>query len=186
LQTVAGRLRMMEIGGLVKMQRQNKTHWGMKMVGDYTTFLDRWPDCRVINVMRDGRDVMASQINNMSGDKTPAKVAKGWASSHRKFRNFQKKNPKHAYEVRYEKLVRSPAAEIKKMCDFIGLPFSDLMMNHDKQDLTIHNAKHLSGARVAKPIDDSQVGRWKKEMTKQQISEFMDVVGDALEKYGYT
>lgn len=185
LQSEKGRLRMMEIGGLMKMNRQNKSHWGMKMIGDYQTYLDTWPDCRVINVMRDGRDVMASQINNMSGGKTPAKVAKGWASSHRKFRKFQAKFPKHAHEVRYENLVRNPEVEIRKICEFVGLPFSDLMLNHDKQDLTIHNANHLSGARVAKPIDDSQVGRWKKEMTQEQVSEFMEVVGDALAEYGY-
>jgi hypothetical protein len=92
------------------------------------------------------------------------------------------------YQVRYEDLVREPEATLRELFDAaLDIPFSDKMLNHTKQPLTIRDTEqgHISKARVLVPIDTKQVGRWRNELTLSQINAFRRGANGALDEFGY-
>jgi hypothetical protein len=185
LKSAEGRFRMMEICGIEKMRRFKKFCWGMKFLGNYENFLQRWDGAIFINVLRDGRDVMASQLATLKGERTPESIAKGWVKTHERFAQFMKKYPKKAYLIRYENLVKKPEYELKKLCHFIDLEFDRSMLNHYQSKLTIFQANHISGPRIKSPIDDSKIGRWKNDLSKNQLDRFLSIAENSLINYGY-
>ncbi len=139
-----------------------------------------------LNMVRDGRDVAASTLERRKGyKKTLGELGASWASTHLKFRMLVGDPSVNAYEVRYETLVTQPEKEIKNICSFLGLPFKKEMLKFYKKSLTVYSATHLSMDRISRPVDSSRVGRWKKELTKQQLIDFYSTAKKALIEFGY-
>jgi hypothetical protein len=182
-----GRLKFVERCCTEKMKKEGKIRWGLKCSNKYEDYLSMWPDAYFINIIRDGRDVLASQLNTGSFNKTPADVAKGWVNTHSLFRKLTEKPDVHAYEIYYENLVQHPEEEIRKLCDFLKIPFDKALLLFYQKDLTIYAEKtgHLSAKRISKPIDASKVGRWKKDVMESQLKEFYSVAGEAMRLFGY-
>lgn len=183
--TIEGRLRLVELCGLEKMKRLGKSRWGMKCTGVFEAYRSYWKQPYFLNMLRDGRDVLASQLNTGSFKKSPAEVARAWVNTHTKFTDLVNNPDAHAYMVSYETLTADPEPELRKICAFLGLPFDEAILRHTEQDLTVFKASHLSGARINKSIDTSRIGRWKKDLSRAQIDEFMSAAGDALTQFGY-
>jgi hypothetical protein len=175
----------MELCCKVKMSIEKKSMWGIKCTGRYEDYLNVWPKAKFLNIIRDGRDVLASQLNTGEFNKTPAQIAKGWVSTHSSFRRMSQKNEGSGLEVFYEKLVAYPETEIKKICNFLNIEFDSTQLEFYKKDLTIHKSNHLSGDRLAKPIDDSRVSRWEKDLSKDDLHEFLEIASESLNYYGY-
>ena len=184
-ETSTGRCLFMELCCKVKMDKEKKSIWGIKCTGRYKEYMNVWPKAKFLNIIRDGRDVLASQLNNGEFNKTPAQVAKGGVSVHSSFRSMTQKNKGSGLEVFYENLVTHPELEIQKICNFLNIKFDSSQLEFYKKELTIHKASHLSGDRIAKPIDDSKISRWKKDLSKDQLHEFLEVAGESLDYYGY-
>jgi hypothetical protein len=184
-ETEEGRFRFMERCCLAKVQATGKAIWGLKCAGRYETYLHFWPKARFVNMLRDGRDVLASQLTTGSFNKTPEDVAKGWISTHTRFRDMVESGDMRGFELRYESLVTDPETEVRRLCKFLGVPFAPAMLQYYKHDLTIYKADHLSKDRVSQPIDNSRVGRWKKDVSLEALDRFMAVADEALKTFGY-
>ncbi len=182
---VKGRLRFIERCCVEKMKNADKSKWGLKCNNQYDDYLSMWPSACFLNVVRDGRDVLASQLNTGSFNKSPADVAEGWVKTHLRFRKLVDNQDVRAYEVFYEKLVNQPDEELKKICDFLSVPFEKSMLNFYQQGLTIYKANHLSMNMISRPIDSSKVNRWKKDLNENQLQEFYSVARDAMIMFGY-
>ncbi len=182
---VKGRLRFIERCCVEKMKNTDKSKWGLKCNNQYDDYVSMWPSAYFLNVVRDGRDVLASQLNTGSFNKTPADVAEGWVKTHLRFRKLVDNQNVRAYEVFYEKLVNQPDEELKKICDFLNVPFEKSMLNFYQQGLTIYKANHLSMNMISRPIDHSKVNRWKKDLNKNQLQEFYSVARDVMIMFGY-
>ncbi|MGH8614638.1 MAG: sulfotransferase, partial [Gammaproteobacteria bacterium] len=185
LTTVPDRLKLIEKCCKAKMNAVGKTRWGLKCNNRYRDYLARWPDAYFVNVLRDGRDVLASQLRIGTFKNTTAQVAQSWATTNRRFRDLLADSAVKAYQVRYEDLVTNPADELRKITDFLRLRFDDSMLNYHRQELTIYSTSHLSMDRIAVAVDGSRVGRWKRELTSAQVLEFLESAGDALREFGY-
>ena len=183
--TPAGRLRFIEQCGLAKMTRLGKRRWGMKCTNDYLTYVQRWAGARFVNMLRDGRDVLASQLNTGNFKKTPAEVARAWISTHKKFFELASEGAIRAIAVRYEALATDPKPELEAVCACLGLEFTEDLLSHTSQDLTVFKASHLSADRINKCIDASRIGRWRRDLTDAQLAEFRSVAQGGLSAYGY-
>ena len=180
-------LKLIERICLVKMNRENKTRWGMKCSNQFSDYLKVWPNAYFINIIRDGRDVLASQLNTGNFKTSPSKVGKSWTETHMKFHDMVK-NPKiNAYELHYEKLVLEPEIEIKNLCEFLKVPFSNNLLDFHQKDLSIYKnpTGHLSLKRISKPIDSSKIGRWESDLTSEQLDEYYSTARDAMITFGY-
>jgi hypothetical protein len=180
-------LKFIERCGIEKMKNKNKSRWGLKCTNQFYDYVNMWPNAYFLNIIRDGRDVLASQLNTGSFNKNIKGIAEGWVTTHMRFRELVEHNDINAYEVFYEKLVNKPEEETRKICDFLNVAFEKSMLKFYEQDLSIYAgpAGHLSLKRISKPIDNSMAGRWKKDLNKSQLEDFYSVAGDAMFQFGY-
>lgn len=183
--TLEGQMRFMEACCIAKMQRQGKKRWGLKCSSKFEDYLTLWPDAYFINIIRDGRDVLASQLNTGSFSSTPEEVGLAWSNTHQKFHQLAQRQDVNAYELLYEDLARNPELEVPKLCEFLNVPFDKGMLNFHQQDLTIYKANHLSMDRISKPIDTTKIGRWKKELTSEQLAGFYAEANETMTLFGY-
>lgn len=186
--TFADRMNFIEQIALEKMKREGKDHWGVKTTSTYSDLNELYPDSAYfLYMMRDGRDVAASRKKIGSFNQPINHIAKNWHTQAQRFQQFAESNNVRARFVHYEKLTKSPEIELKELMDFLGIPWDDKLLSFHNQDLTIYRKEtgHLSAAQVSKPINTQSVGRWKNDLTTEEISEFEKEAGDALEIFGY-
>jgi len=183
---VTERMELMARFARLKATTEGAAHWGLKCLNNYDEYLASFPGARFLNIVRDGRDVLASQLNEMAGAREVEKVAHGWVSTHERFRAMRDLGRAPAYEVRYEDLVARPRRVVKEMCRAIDLPYHRAMVNHHKAEHTVYGASHLSLEKIKRPINDSSIGRWRTELSPEQVDTFTSVAGPLMAEYGYT
>jgi hypothetical protein len=186
LKRPAGRMRMIELCGVAKAERAGKSIWGMKVTGGYEHYLAAWANARFVNVLRDGRDVLASQINSTRSQRFPDQVAKAWLNTHERFARLVSERPRQAYVIRYEALAHQPEKELRALCAFLDLAWDDALLRHHEQDLTVFKASHISRERVASSIDTSKIGRWRNELRPDELAAFLEVAESGLRRFGYS
>ena len=183
--TLDGRMRFMESCSLAKMKAEGKARWGMKATARYESYLALWPRAYFLCMLRDPRDILASQQNTGAFNPVPEEVARAWASTALRFRELVADPSVRAYEVRYELLVRDPEPEVRKICEFLDLAYDERMLDFHKAELTVFSASHLSMDRITKPIDESRVGRWRSELSEEDLERFYAGAGEAFAALGY-
>jgi len=95
-------------------------------------FIDQlFPDCQVVHVVRDGRDVVASHKHRF-GYRSAVKAAEKWPRYIRAARAAGARMGSERYhEVRYEALVADPKATMQDLLEFLGEPWNDAVLHHE-------------------------------------------------------
>ena len=131
-----------------------------------------WPRARFIHIVRDGRDVCASWI------------AKGWTGNgfvagerwNRALEDWRTLEPSipadRAIEVRFETLVQDPGGELGKLCAFLGVEYSDELLDY-----------HTS--TTYDPVDPEQARKWPRSLSRRDLRLFESQSGDQLTRAGY-
>lgn len=168
-----------------KMLKSKKMLWGAKCSGDFVSYARRWPQARFINVIRDPRDILASQLNTGSFRPDPVGLATSWLSNHQKFRNLIQNKDVEGFELSYEDLCNNPVEVGEKLFDFLGLRFEPSVLELGNKSLSIHRRPngHLSLERVSQSIDSTKIGRWREDLTASQVAEIEDCLGDSLTSF---
>ncbi len=89
-----------------------------------------------------------------------------------------------SYELRYEKLTADFSAEVRKLADFLQLPWNEAMLAPGEHARAKGFISTPSYAQVVEPIHSKSVGRW-----KHYESHFKDVLPVLLpwiERWGYS
>lgn len=162
--------------------------WGEKSPAN-TYFLDDiaavFPGAFFIHMVRDGRDVVQSCLD--WGRYTRIEdAAERWQTSVHAARKFGGRRPQNYLEVRYEQLVADPDAHVRRLADWLGLEFDPAMLEHHrtKRDLgDAHRNVHM--LNVTKPITSSQVGRWQKAFSVEQVEQLARLLDPTLKELGY-
>ena len=161
------------------------------------------PEARFIHLIRDGRDVALSREGRMTAeDMSVERLAKIWK---RRIGRARRQEPrlKHYMEVRYEDLVHDPEAVLRKICEFVQLPYDPGMLAYHER-----SADRLQ--EIARDLDDEDGGptrpaqerieahslvteaprsdrieRWRELMPPEDVATFEEVAGDMLQELGY-
>jgi hypothetical protein len=184
--TAAEALAFVERCASSKMSAEGKARWGLKCTARYADYAASWPDACFLYMVRDGRDVLASNLaKRPTAVDSPASMGRSWAKGIRGFRELVADPRVRALEVRYETLVADADREIRRICQFLEVDFDASMLDFHSKTLTIFGASHLSMDRITKPVDAASVGRWRKDLKRDQIDEFCGEAGDLLDELGY-
>jgi hypothetical protein len=170
--TPGERLRLIERCAVRKMKAVGKTRWGVKASGRYDEYLALWPHAHFVNITRDGRDVLASTLNTGNFNKDAKQVGQGWANSIAGFDKLLARQDVSAYRIIYEELAQNPEKVARELCLALDLEYTPEMLRFHEMDLTIHHTRHISGPRISKPVDTTQIGRWRKDLNEEQLSQF--------------
>ena len=141
--------------------RFNKPRWGDKRpayLQNLDMILRLFPDAQIVNIVRDGRDCVAS-LKEMSWHRQNiyATVA-AWARAVDDGRRAAHRLDGTQYhQLRYEDLVADPHGELAKLCAFLGELYDPAMANPS------------SAARVAVPVDKTWHERTRSDVTTQRV-----------------
>jgi len=111
---------------------------GKKLIGatvhrHFDRLLHIWPNAVFIHVIRDGRDVARSRTV-MGWDGNVWTAIDEWVEVERLWDAMQERlDPGRYHQFHYEDLVADPVSELSDICDFLGVEYSDQMMEYSEK-----------------------------------------------------
>ena len=124
-----------------------------------------YPNCRIINLRRDPRDVALSMWkSHFSG--SALSYTYDWAWMAAKFNlyagsmaHWHHVLPQEILDVRYEELVSDVEVISRQMADFCGLSWHKAMA---RPDLSTEQVLTLSATQLRRPVHKGSIGKWRK------------------------
>lgn len=143
-----------------------------------------FPDLQVIQVIRDGRDVVVSLMGLPEYDLHRA--ACQWLDYVQQAQAFGARHPTQYFEVRYEQLIAQPGTTIEQVAAFLGIGFDERMLRHHELGLRLGDVEQLPHHEgVRHPIYRTAVGRWRNDLSGAQLAEVERLLGPTLARLGY-
>ncbi len=193
-------------------EHAGKPRWGDK-TPDYVKRVRRinraLPEARFVHVIRDGRDVALSHNRRIqrrgeqSRPPVPAgEMARRWRKRIEKAR-YDAQAASHYLEIRYEDLVTDTEPTLRRVCEFIELPYDAVMLDYHRRaeerlkemarDLPAEQGRpHRPGeerlqahALLKEPPQKERVATWREEMSASDVAEFEEVAGELLAELNY-
>jgi hypothetical protein len=130
-----------------------------------------FPCGRFVFILRDPRDVVASQIKR-GFDQSVLEICSKWNSCLKTFNRFNSAHPRRCLLIRYEDLITHPAAELDHLFKFLSMDTEESVFSFYDSKASIHQSCHPNSADVRRDFFTSSIGRWKEELdlkTKQAI-----------------
>lgn len=162
--------------------------WGIKIMKDIKIaekYHEFWPKSQFVHIIRDGRDVAASQLKEHKGwgYDDIEQAAKSWVDTIEKVKT--KRLP--VYEIRHEDLVFRTEHTLKKIAEYLGICWDNNMLAHETvgHSLFENPYNHPSISGVIQPVNSESVGRYKQDLTKNEIELFNRIANHLLIEYGY-
>jgi protein-tyrosine sulfotransferase len=167
--------------------REGKERWVERAAGN-VAHMDRiwraFPEAQVIQITRDPRDIFASLLESRKCESI-SEFADTWAATIGASENLVKrlKPSSQSYMVvRYEDLVGAAEPTIRRIIDFLGERWEQVIVQKGKRssrstvDAEGHNATKFGVMKTA--ITDERVGIWRRILTDQDIAEMHRAVTD--------
>ncbi len=147
-----------------------------------------FPDAKYVYLYRDGRDVAVSMRKAIIGEKHVYHIAQEWARIQRLALAHRATTPAQRFlSVSYEALTHQAEPTLRRLCEFLGVPFSERMLEFHSSSEAKRTAERSSGlwGNVAKPLMANNSGKFLREMPDDDLRIFESVAGDALDALGY-
>lgn len=186
-------------------ERRGKTRWGDK-TPYYRVFMTDiqhlLPEAHFIHVIRDGRDSALSYQGLWFGPGDDfEKQAQFWSKAIADARATAHALKRYS-EVRYEELVRDPETVLRGICAGLALEFDSAMLAyHHTAEERLAEFKQPFGPkdrtpsdlatfvaihdRAKAPPDASRIGRWRTEMSREDLRRYETIAGPMLRALGY-
>ena len=145
-----------------------------------------WGDARILEIVRDGRDVALSIQPLPFGANNVYAAGRDWAAGIRAGSAAKGAIGADFYTVRYEDLVAGPEETVKEICEFLEISFIPSMLSIEETDqakIIAHEASWFTNVWAG--INQKSVAKWKREMTKKDQGLFAGVAGHELRHHGY-
>jgi hypothetical protein len=187
-------------------ERVGKPRWGDKTpiyVEHMREIASVLPEARFIHLIRDGRDVALSRIRRALEEPPPVdRIAKSWCRRIRDARKQARRLP-HYLELRYEDLVTDTEPTLRRVCEFVELPYDTAMLDYHQRaaerlgemagDLPARGGKaHRPGserlaahALASEPPREERIAAWRDGMRPEDVSAFEAEASELLDELGY-
>jgi hypothetical protein len=187
-------------------EQHGKSRWGDKSPS-YVRRMRKvqavLPEARFVHLIRDGRDVALSQLEVHHGADEVTQAAGDWVAGIEKARKASRRLDGYL-ELRYEDLVSEPEPLLRRVCELTELDFDPAMLDYhrdaeERMAETIREFDRGAGggtaisaeqrgaqhANVSKPPQRERAGRWRREMSPEQVAAFEAEAGALLADLGY-
>jgi hypothetical protein len=136
-----------------------------------------YPDARFVHIVRDGRDVARSIAAQEWGPSSIEEAAAEWRSAILAAREAGL--PDEVYrEVRYEEILREPAAIVSDLYEWLDLPATDDVVAEAVSEAGI-------GANLGGAPSGISVAKWREVYSEADLLAFDRVAGALLRDLGY-
>jgi hypothetical protein len=170
-------------------ERFGKPRWGDKRPGYFQRIpaLRRmFPDAQVVQLVRDGRDCVAS-LKEMDWYKHDAYHALAtwmesievgeWAA--------RSLGPGTYHRVYYERLIGDPAGELRALCAFLDEEFDPVMCEPGQMAAVAVPERKVWHARTHEQVTAARSGTWRTRLSPEEIALCETVAGVQLRRHGY-
>lgn len=139
-----------------------------------------FPSCRVVHLVRDPRDVVAS-LNRMPwGARCTAANARTWLGC---VQAAERESSRENFlRVHYERLVDQPERELRRICRFIDEPFSSRMLEADPGA----RADQWWFQRAQGPLSSAHREKWREELSAADVAIVEWIAHDPMTALEYT
>lgn len=151
---------------------------GYVMVLD--SILELFPESKVIVLVRDPRDILASKLrrSQKQGNYDPLWDTISWRAAVRAGDNARSKYPDRIIRVRYEDLVSDPQHEFRRITEFLDLEYDDKMLSVDWVN--------TATVGVSGPgIGTSAIGKWRKSLPESDVFVCQQLAKEEMVRNGY-
>jgi hypothetical protein len=146
--------------------------------------IEIFPSARIINVIRDGRDVALSQEEAFHWNTLQAALS--WRRDQRLHARYRETLPATSYtQVHYEDLVTEPEPQLRRLCDFLEEPFDAAMLSPHERLEDGFAPRETHKAQTRQPVTSSRIGRYRTKLSRSKISLFQSLAGAELIANGY-
>lgn len=158
-----------------------KDIWGDKTPGylrEMPLLKSLYPEAKFIHIIRDVRDYGLSI--RRAWQKNIFRAAQRWHDDIRRARRDAAAHLGGDYlEVRYEQLLDTPEAVLRRIAEFLQFPFETAMLTPPA------STENLGDARAVEGILRQNYGKWKTALTPAEIAKIERICGALLEELGY-
>lgn len=177
------------------------TFWGDKnklWKEKLLTVLKQYPSAKFIHLIRDGRDVACSfkalgnkKMISKYAPKLPTdieSIAKRWDENIKAILAFEKQvKTSNFMIVPYEQLLLNTKDILEKVCDFLGIELENNMVEYyKKKEKDIEPKEFFQWKeKLLSPPDKVNIGKYKQELTTDEIKTFERIAKSPLTQFNY-
>lgn len=136
-----------------------------------------YPEARFVHIVRDVRDYCLSVQS--AWKKNPLRAAQRWVDGLRRARADAAPFTADVLDLRFEDLISDPQAQLRRVCDFIGVEFDDAMLTLDRTFELRGDAKGL------RTIKRDNTEKWRTRMAPRLRERIERIAGEELARQGY-
>ncbi len=185
--------------------RAGKPRWGDKTpryLSEMRRIERALPEAHFVHIIRDARDVALSMTAaELTLPDSAAAAARRWTNKMRRAMR-EGERAAHYLEVRYEQLVLDTEPTLRRVCEFIDLPWNPVMLDYhrnaaDRMQVLAHErprpgkdpipawyGPHMHALTSRPPVAD-RVERWRTEMSPEDRAACEAIAGELLAELGY-
>lgn len=197
-----------ELTGTARVGEKSPSH--VRYIG---TLLDWFPNASIIIMLRDPRAVVSSQLDTPYVQEriTETSFRRGYFVESRmreviRYSNdwsmiFEEIAPEWEKDSRvrvlsYEKLTHHPEAEVRSLCNFLGEPYEEVMLEGRKKESVpmpagktpnhkLEKWRRKHHEKAMRPISTKSLNKWKKNLSAIEVSIIENRCKKGMQKYGY-
>jgi hypothetical protein len=155
-----------------KQRKSGKRIIGATVHRSMDRLLSVWPEARFIHMLRDPRDVSRS-IVAMGWAGNTWVAAERWLDAEQRWNRIRSRIGNDRFvEIRYENLVANTEGELKRICQFLDVPWDAAMLSYDSE------------STYSAP-DPSLAMQWKRKAPPRDVQQVEARVGELLTDRGY-
>ena len=167
-----------------------KRRWACKstfMIEHVEDVLRYRPEAKFIYMARDGRDVAVSAKTSIFNRYHAYYVAQLWSREQRLGLSWLSQlPPERIMLLKYEDLLRDPAAATEHLCDFLGERFEKRMLDyHFSDEASKSGSLSLSWKNTSRPVMRDNSGKFRRLLSEKEVLLFEAVAGEELKGLGY-
>lgn len=146
-----------------------------------------FPKARFVHVLRDPRAVVLSRIKAGFGSSLVGPNVDRWRRAARMHREHADRlGPSRYLLVKYEDLVTAQEPTLRRICEFLSIPFSDAMLQHHKRERKGFEDRSTDWmTNTLKPVFTSSVDKWKTDLKPAHIAMIEHALADDMRALGY-
>jgi hypothetical protein len=166
--------------------KQGKTRYGDKTqanIHNLELLAELFPEARFVHAVRDGRDVALAHTDGTKIEQ----VAISWkrrVSAGREAGAML--GPERYIESRFEELIDDTETAVRRLCDFLALPFDARMLKYYERagDIVATTAVPDRHKDIFLPPTKG-LKDWRRDLSDDQVARFEALAGDLLGDLGY-
>jgi hypothetical protein len=185
IETIEERLRIAHRIAARKREIRATRYYGFKLnMGAFELAFGLFPNSRLVYIVRDPRDVVASQIERKF-DRSVEDICKAWNRYATNFDHFVREHPKAGHVIRYEDLVGRPKVAVPSMFDFLPMEIDENVFRFYESAASVHRSGHPNAEMLKRDFFTTSIGRARNELEAKVITQIEHLCAEGMQRLGY-